>query len=155
VTALDLAGTLAADSSSSGGGGNPLAGLLLPVLLIALVYFGFIRPQRARARRATQTAEDIEPGRQVMTSAGIYGTVAAVEEDAVLLEIAPGVTTRWARAAIARVVPVPEALGVEEIGDPGESGEGPIDGPTDRERGSDPGGDARDGDTRNGDDPKN
>jgi preprotein translocase subunit YajC len=49
-----------------------------------------------------------------MTASGMYGTVAALEDDAVLLEIAPGVTTRWARAAIGRVVETEEALGLEE-----------------------------------------
>ena len=109
VTALQLgslAGTLAA---SDKGGGSPIAGLLLPILLVGLVYFGFIRPQRARAKRASHTRDEIEPGREVMTTAGLYGTVAAVEDDAIVLEVAPGVRTRWARAAIAQVIPLPGA----------------------------------------------
>lgn len=43
-------------------------------------------------------------GDEVITVGGLYGTVQAVEDDSVLLEIAPGVVTRYARAAISKVV---------------------------------------------------
>ena len=61
---------------------------------------------------------------QVITSTGLYGTVAAIEDDAVLLEIAPGVTTRWARAAIARVIETPEALGLGNADEAHDTGNG-------------------------------
>ncbi len=40
----------------------------------------------------------------MVTIGGLYGTVTGVEDDSVLLEVAPGVQTRYARPAIARVV---------------------------------------------------
>ena len=93
--------------SSGGSGGGSAIGYLLPVLLIFVVYFGFIRPGRARARRAQQMTEQVEVGREVMTTAGLYGTVARVDGDKVDIEVAPGVTTTWAVGAIARVIPLP------------------------------------------------
>lgn len=137
-----LAGSSADSKSSSG---SSLGTLLLPILFIGLIYFGFIRPQRARARRASQQSEQLVPGVQVMTTAGLYGTVAAVEDDAVLIEVAPGVTTRWAKAAIARVVPPPEALGLEDLPpqedapDTADAKDHPDDGTSDGKAGTDPG----------------
>ena len=45
-----------------------------------------------------------------MTTAGLFGTITALEDDQVELEIAPGVRVRYVKAAIAQVVePAPEA----------------------------------------------
>ena len=46
----------------------------------------------------------LDVGAEVITTAGLYGTVALVEDDSVLLEVAPGVTNRYAKGAIARVL---------------------------------------------------
>jgi preprotein translocase subunit YajC len=54
-----------------------------------------------------------------MTTAGLFATVVAVEDDAVVLEIAPGVTSRWNKAAISRVLPEPVAD--EEVSDADEA----------------------------------
>jgi preprotein translocase subunit YajC len=74
--------------------------LALPLLLIWMVFSRTRRQQRILA--VAQAA--IEPGLWVMTTSGLYGhVVSAGEESTVLLEIAPGVHTRWARQAIAEV----------------------------------------------------
>ncbi len=84
--------------------GNDLLGLL-PLLLIVLFFFLFvIRPARARQREAMQLQSRLAPGQHVMTTSGMFATVVAVEDDAVLLEIGPGVTCRWARPAIGRIL---------------------------------------------------
>ncbi len=46
-----------------------------------------------------------------MTTAGLYATVVEVEDGDVLLEVAPDVVCRFARAAVARIVSSPEADG--------------------------------------------
>jgi preprotein translocase subunit YajC len=112
-TAAGLATPLAA-----GSGGSSWSGPVVLALFVAVLYFAFFRPQRSRVRKAAELQREISPGQVVMTAGGLFGTVAAVEDDAVLLEVAPGVTTRWARQAIGRVVSTPEALGLETIDDP-------------------------------------
>ena len=114
-----LGGPLAAKSSS---GGSSYSFLIILVLFGALIYLFVLRPQRNRMRRSTQLQHQVEVGQRVMTASGLYGTVAAVEDDAVLLEVAPGVTTRWARAAIGRVVPPEEALGLDGVQPPADGG---------------------------------
>ena len=43
-------------------------------------------------------------GDEVVTVGGLYGTIQSVDDDTVMLEIAPDVVARYARAAISRVV---------------------------------------------------
>lgn len=76
----------------------------LAIMLLAF-WLLIIRPTRTRARKQAQLLNELAPGQEVMTTAGLFATVAAVEDDAVVLEAAPGVRTRWAKAAIARIVP--------------------------------------------------
>jgi preprotein translocase subunit YajC len=89
-------------AANSGGGASSL--LIYPVIFLA-IYFLMIRPQRARAQRARAIQATVSVGTEVITTAGVYGRIVAEnEDDTVLLEIAPGVPIRIARAAIARPI---------------------------------------------------
>jgi preprotein translocase subunit YajC len=94
---------LAASSTKSGGSSAYL--LIGLVVLFGLLYFVMIRPQRRRQQQAMQTQRTIEPGARVRTTAGMYATVVAVEDQDVILEVAPGVEARFMRRAIMDVVP--------------------------------------------------
>ena len=97
---------LAASSSTSG---NGLVGFL-PIILIGIVgYVVLSRNAKKRRDAAAAVAADLEVGTQVMTTAGLFARVRAVEEDGeiLLLEVAPGVVCRYAKAAVSRVI-VPE-----------------------------------------------
>jgi preprotein translocase subunit YajC len=80
---------------------------LVPLLFIAIaVIFLLVLPMRQRNRalqRAQQLQASLVPGTEVMTTSGLFGTVAEVGDDTVDLEISPGVTVRWAKAAIAEI----------------------------------------------------
>jgi preprotein translocase subunit YajC len=81
-------------------------------VLLAAVFFWFIvRPQRRRvaAHRAFVAALDV--GDEVVTTGGIYGTVRALDESAVELEVAPAVVIKVARAAIVQRVGALPAAG--------------------------------------------
>jgi preprotein translocase subunit YajC len=118
----------AAGSGSSSSKGGGLTGLV-PFLLIAVVgYLLLVRPARARQRAALQNRQAIEPGVEVTTTAGQIGTVVAVDDDTVTLEIAPGVQSRFVKAAIGRVntPPEPEPPAEDAAGDEADpSGETP------------------------------
>ncbi|WP_218577702.1 preprotein translocase subunit YajC [Phytohabitans rumicis] len=93
--------------------------ILMIVLLFGVMYFMMIRPQQKRRREAEQMQNTIGPGAEVVTIGGLYGTVVSVENETVTLEVAPGVHTRYARPAIARVVTKaePVAVPVEKAAD--------------------------------------
>ena len=79
--------------------------VLLPFALILVAFFFLIlRPQRSRARAAEQLQSRLAPGVEIMTTSGVFGTVKALRDDRVELEIAPGVTITIIKAAVGRVV---------------------------------------------------
>jgi preprotein translocase subunit YajC len=78
--------------------------LLFFALILVAFYFLIIRPQRARARQAAQLQAGLAPGVEVMTTAGMFGTVAELSDDALVLEVSPGVRVRFAKAAVGRIV---------------------------------------------------
>jgi preprotein translocase subunit YajC len=90
--------------AESAGGGNPLSLFLPFILIIGVMYFLVMRPQQKRRREAMELQNKLGPGDEIVTIGGLHGTVVSIEDDVVLLEIAPAVQVRFARPAIARVV---------------------------------------------------
>lgn len=82
---------------------NPMT-LLLPILVLVFFWLVLIRPQRKRQKEALQMQSGLQPGQEVMTGAGLFGTVVRVEDDIIVLETAPGIEQRFVRQAIVRVV---------------------------------------------------
>lgn len=78
--------------------------LILIVLLFGVMYFMMIRPQQKRRREAQAMQAALGPGDEIVTIGGLHATVVAMDDDVVTVELSPGVTARYARPAIARVV---------------------------------------------------
>ncbi len=74
-------------------------------LLAAVFWFMILRPQRNAKRRASELAQSLEPGDEVVTIGGLYGRVVTIDEREAELEVADGVKLRFARRAIAGKVP--------------------------------------------------
>ncbi|UWP87616.1 preprotein translocase subunit YajC [Dactylosporangium fulvum] len=81
-----------------------------------------IRPQQRRRREVENMQSAMGVGDEVVTVGGLYGTVRGIDDDTILLEISPGVTARYARAAIGKVNKKADA-GDDEAAD----GEAPAD----------------------------
>jgi preprotein translocase subunit YajC len=81
------------------------ATFLFILLILAVGAFLFMRPQRRRQREQQQVQRAISVGDEVVTSSGIVGTVRAMNDDRVLVEIAPGTTVEIVRRAIGNRVP--------------------------------------------------
>jgi preprotein translocase subunit YajC len=67
-----------------------------------------ILPQQRRMRAHQALVSVLEEGDEVMTTSGIIGTITAIDDEVLHLEVAPGVTLRIVRAAIARRMNEPE-----------------------------------------------
>ncbi len=106
---------LAAASTTTKSSSGSYLFLVAIVVLFGLLYFVTIRPQRNRQRAAQQTQRTVEPGARVRTTAGMYGTVVSVEDQDVVLEIAPGVEVQFLRRAIMDVVPDPSEMEVPDM----------------------------------------
>lgn len=81
-----------------------LSSLIFLGLLIAIFYFMLIRPQKKRMESHRELVESIGPGDEIITMTGLYGTVRAIGDDDVEIEIAPGTTVRFLKSAIGRRV---------------------------------------------------
>jgi preprotein translocase subunit YajC len=78
---------------------------ILPLVGIALLFWLlFLRPARTRQRELGSMQSALAVGDEVMLTSGIFGTVRALDDEAVSLEVADGVTVRVVRAAIGKVV---------------------------------------------------
>ena len=77
---------------------------LFILVLLALVWVMLIRPQRRRQQEAQRLLQSIGVGKEIVTAGGLYGTVTAIEDDEVRVEIADGIEVRVAKRAVAGVV---------------------------------------------------
>ena len=78
--------------------------------MFVLLWLLFIRPQRRRVQAQQVLVSGIEVGDEILTAGGIYGTVLeVVDEEELVLEIAPGTRVRAARRAVAAVLPPDDA----------------------------------------------
>jgi len=87
--------------SAKGGG----LGFLVPTLLIiAIFYVVLIMPERRKQKERKAMIDAMKKGDKVMTSSGIYGSVAQIQEEVVTLQVADGVRLRFNRAAVQTVL---------------------------------------------------
>ena len=81
-----------------------MGGYIFILVLLVVMWFLLIRPQRRRQVESQRLLQSLEVGKEIVTAGGLYGTVTAVEGDEVRLEIADGVEVRIAKRAVAGVV---------------------------------------------------
>lgn len=78
--------------------------LLLLVVTLGLVFM-IVSRGRKQQREVQAVQAALAPGVEVMTSSGLQGTLVELTDDGTaVIEVAPGVTTRWDRRAVARVI---------------------------------------------------
>jgi preprotein translocase subunit YajC len=94
----------AQNDSANGGGDSVLFPLLMIVALFAIFYFLIVRPNRRRRQTMERLQRQLAIGDEVMTSSGLYATVAELDEKTVILETSEGVYARYARGAVLEVV---------------------------------------------------
>ena len=84
--------------------GSPL-GMMMPLLLVlAVFYFIVILPAKKQQKKKDAMISALKKGDRVVTSGGIHGTVANVENDTVMVKISENVKVRVNKSAVAGVV---------------------------------------------------
>ena len=98
-----------AAAQSPGGSGSALSQQLsfLPFLaaMIAIFYFLVIRPQQKQRRERDALLRAVKRGDRVVTTGGLHGTVAGLDEHTVTLRVGDQSKLVFDRAAIGRIVP--------------------------------------------------
>jgi preprotein translocase subunit YajC len=82
-------------------GGSPIIFIIL--IAFGVIYVLFVRPRNKARLQQQQAANELRIGDEVLTVGGIYGTVSEIDEDQVVVQIAPETEVRVARRAIAGV----------------------------------------------------
>ncbi|MBM7169403.1 preprotein translocase subunit YajC [Streptomyces sp. G44] len=77
---------------------------LLPFIVLIGAMFLMTRSAKKKQQAAAQMRNEMQPGTGIRTIGGMYATVKEVHDDAVLLEVAPGVHAVYAKNAIGAVL---------------------------------------------------
>lgn len=93
---------------ATGGGGAPGVSqfpLLFVILAtFAIFYFILIRPQQKKQKELQKMIAALKKGDRVMTTGGIFGTVAGFKDSILVLKIAEDVKIEVLKSAVASVV---------------------------------------------------
>src|SRR5262245_56968814 len=99
---MNLALTLQQQAAPAGTGG--ILAMVPYVLMFAIFYFVLIAPMRKQHKKTKDMLAALKKGDRVLTSGGIYGQVAQIEDQVVWVKIADTVKVKMARSAITGVV---------------------------------------------------
>jgi len=92
---------LALAGPSQGGEPNPLASLVLMMVIFGIFYFVLILPMRTKQRKLDELVKGLKAGDKVILNPGIFGTVVGVENDAFLVRIDDKTRIKVLKSAIA------------------------------------------------------
>jgi len=81
-----------------------LAFLALPVFIIAIVVVIVIIPNKRNLEKEAVLERKLKVGTKVMTTAGIFGSVAEIVDNHVILTMFDGSKIEFSKAAIAKII---------------------------------------------------
>jgi preprotein translocase subunit YajC len=93
-----------APQGGEGGGSGLISTLIMFGAIFLIFYFMIIRPQQKRSKEKEKMLSNLEKGDKVLTSGGIHGIIAGLEEKTALLQIGDNVKIKIERSAIANVL---------------------------------------------------
>lgn len=88
-------------SAPPGSGASPLLQFIPFVLVLGIFYFVILLPMKRRQKKVDEFLGGLKVGDKVVTTGGLFGVVARLEEQSVHLQVAPNVRLEVARTAIA------------------------------------------------------
>lgn len=75
--------------------------IFLPLIIIMGAFMFFASRRQKKAMQATiDLHESLQIGDRIHTTSGLEGTITGIRDDAIDLEIAPGVVTTWMKLAV-------------------------------------------------------
>lgn len=88
-----------------------LMSLMPLILLIVIMYFLLIRPQKKRDKQVNAMRAGIKTGDEIVTIGGIYGTVVKTKDDQLVIQVGADKTkleiARWAVSKLVNEEPAP------------------------------------------------
>ncbi|MGV0645105.1 preprotein translocase subunit YajC [Mycolicibacterium sp. XJ879] len=75
--------------------------IFLPLLIVLGAFMFFASRRQKKAMQATiDLHNSLQIGDRIHTTSGLQGTITAISDDTIDLEIAPGVVTTWMKLAV-------------------------------------------------------
>lgn len=74
----------------AGGQGSMIPTLLMFGLMFGAFYFLMIRPQMKKQKQEKSFQESLKVGRRIVTTSGMHGRIAQIQEDGVVIETLSG-----------------------------------------------------------------
>jgi preprotein translocase subunit YajC len=72
------------------------------ILLVAVMYFFFIRPQAKKQREQSKFLDNLEKGQDIVTTSGMLGRIVKIEDQIVTLEVDQKTFVRVTKTAISK-----------------------------------------------------
>lgn len=93
--------------------GSLFSTLLMFALIIGIFYFLILRPQQKRQKERQKLLEALKKGDRVVTTGGLHGTIAGIDEKTVLLQVGDNIKMKFERSAVTSVIREGETKTVE------------------------------------------
>ncbi len=103
---------VATATDAAAGTGAMLSSLLLPILMLVVLYFLMIRPQRKRDKLTKEMLAGLLVGDKIITIGGIHGKIVTIKDDTLVIETGSGAeksSIKISRWAVREVVKPAEA----------------------------------------------
>jgi len=94
--------------SQGGGGAGFMSTIIMFGAIILIFYFMIIRPQQKRTKEKEKMLSNLQKGDKVMTSGGLHGTIAGIDDKTVLLNVGDNIKLKFERSAISAVTSTKE-----------------------------------------------
>lgn len=72
-------------AAEQGGGSSMMFIVVYIIIFGAIIYFMMIRPQKKQKAKTDQMHQQMEPGDNIMTTSGFYGTILDVVDDTTII----------------------------------------------------------------------
>ena len=82
--------------------GGGLSMWVMLALIFVIMWFFMIRPQRKQQKELENFRNSLKKGDKIVTIGGIYGTVAEIKEESVLIEVDNNVKIRVSKQALVK-----------------------------------------------------
>lgn len=104
---MNTLNTILLQSESAGGG---FSGMIMIIAMIVIFYFFMIRPQSKKQKEIKKAREAMQKGDNVVTAGGIHGKIKEINDNTILMEVAPGVSLKVDKASVYPMGQQEEAL---------------------------------------------
>lgn len=84
--------------------GNLISTIVMFGAIFAIFYFMVMRPQQKRAKEREKMLANVQKGDKVVTSGGLHGTIAGMEDNIIILQVSDNVKLKFEKAAITTVL---------------------------------------------------